>query len=104
MNILNIDKLVAEPKIITGTMKNGELLTITIPKVPSIYVLKLAKLEDQKKNLEVIELAIDLLSKESDPRVDRKIIIETFSWEDLGRIFRYLVGVEKGNDKKKEEK
>lgn len=107
MNILNIDKLVPTPKVITGSY-NGETVSITIEKIPAIYVLRVQKLSEMKDsnkaNLKLLEIIIEVIVNLGKPAIDRETVLNMFTMDELGEIWRYLCNGVDGNEKKNEDK
>jgi len=95
MKILNLDKLLPEPKVIILSGK-----TLTFEKIPSKFTLGFTKLKEGDKTELLLNLLVDLL-KIKDPEITVEWVEENCSLDDISSIVNYMFGVSEGNDEKK---
>ena len=93
MKILNLDKIIPEPKqIILG----GK--TFIFEKIPSKYTLKFASLKDDDTIDKIADILQEMFEKFTEETITSEWIIENASIEDLTSIMRYLLNSEEGNE------
>lgn len=95
--ILNLDKLLPEPKeIILGGV------TFVVPKMPAKYTLRFAALKEDDSVEKVADILQELLSECTDNPIDKTWLVENASLEEMTQIMTFLNGKDETDSKKNE--
>lgn len=102
MAILNLDKVIPDPKVIKVTEEEtGKVVEIVVGKVPMIYALKLNKLGKKSTDGDIVNIVAEVIEKQGKPAKSRDWLIANISNLQMIAIARYLFDRDEGNEPKK---
>jgi hypothetical protein len=97
MKLLNLDKLLPEPKIVRLNDKE-----YVFKKIPSKFTLKLGAIKETDTTDIMFPILTDLFNEVAGAKMDKDYLVNNLSTDEFTEVVHYLFGKAEGNDEKNE--